>query len=102
MQGVLVAYWEQGWEGRISFAFQAGDSPTPYFLKNGDRLSIFAADGATLWSGEIRWGTVRFWDRLRSKTSIWSYEKQKGVAYAQWLDWFWQKPPLKASLELAA
>ena len=29
---------------------------------------------------------------------IWSNEKQKGVSYADWMDWFWRKPPLKAKL----
>lgn len=101
LQGELVAYWEQGWEGRIEFVFQADASNTPYFLKNGDRLTILDEAGTILWSGQIRWVPVRFWDRYRNTESIWSYQKQKGVAYGQWLAWFWRKPPLKASLELA-
>ncbi len=102
LQGVLVAYWEQGWEGRIAFVFQPDDTQTPLFLKNGDCLSIYAEDGSILWSGQIHWAPVRFWDRYRLKVSIWSYQKQKGVPYGRWLDWFWHKPPLKASLEVVA
>lgn len=102
LQGKLVAYWEQGWEGRIAFAFQAGDTTMPYFLKQGDRLTIYAEDGTTLWSGEIQWARRRFWERHQLEAGIWSYQKQRGVAYGQWLAWFWQKPPLKASLEVKA
>jgi len=101
IRGELVAYWEQGWEGRITFAFQADDSTKLYFLKNGDRLSIYAEDGTTLWSGQIHWVRRRFWDRHQLDVGIWSYLKQKGIPYGHWLDWFWRKPPLKASLELA-
>lgn len=101
LHGELVAYWEQGWEGRVEFAFQADASTAPIFLKNGDRLSIYAEDGTLLWSGNIQWVRPRFWDRHQLDAGIWSYQKQKGVAYGQWLDWFWRRPQLKATLELA-
>lgn len=102
LQGTLLAYWEQGWEGRIEFAFQAEGANTPTFLKNGDRLTIFAEDGTAVWSGKIQWVRRRFWDRHQLDAGIWSYQKQNGVSYNQWLAWFWCKPPLKASLEVAA
>ncbi len=101
LQGELVAYWEQGWEGRIEFAFQADGSTMPIFLKNGDRLTILDENDTILWSGKIHWVRRRFWDRHQLDAGIWSYQKQKGFSYGQWLDWFWRKPPLKASLELA-
>jgi hypothetical protein len=101
LQGELLAYWEQGWEGRIAFAFQSDASDTPIFLQNGDRLSIYAEDGTILWSGQIHWVRRRVWDRHRRDAGIWSFQKQKGVSYDQWLAWFWQTPPLPASLELA-
>lgn len=100
VQGELVAYWEQGWEGRIEFAFQAESSNTLTFLKNGDLLTIYAEDGTIHWSGEIQWVRRRFWDRHQLEADIWSYQKQRGVAYGRWLAWFWHKPSLKASLEL--
>lgn len=100
LQGELVAYWEQGWEGRIAFAFQAEAASMPHFLQNGDRLTIYAAAGTVLWSGEIAWVRRRFWDRHQLGVGIWADQKQKGVSYTQWFAWFWQKPPLKASLSL--
>ncbi len=100
LKGELVAYWEQGWEGRIDFVFQPDDTNTPIFLKNGDRLTILDGDGTALWSGKIQWVRRRFWDRHRLEAGIWSYQKQKGVSYHQWMAWFWQKPPLQANLEV--
>ncbi|MCA9897438.1 MAG: hypothetical protein H6654_09290 [Ardenticatenaceae bacterium] len=102
VNGELVAYWEQGWEGRIEFAFQDAASTMPHFLRKGDRLAIYAEDGTTLWSGEIEWVRRRLWDRHRLDAGIWSYQKQRGVGYGRWLAWFWHKPPLKARLEVKA
>lgn len=100
MKGELLAYWEQGWEGRIEFAFQSDDSPHPIFLQNGDRLTILNHDGTTLWAGVIQFVPRRCRDNHKLATGIWSYEKQKGVSYAEWMDWFWRQPPLKAALEI--
>ena len=99
-EGHLEAYWEQGWEGRIDFAFQPDDSPHPIFLQSGHRLTILDTDGTTLWSGAIHFVTRRWKDNHKLDAGIWAYEKQKGVTYAQWMDWFWRKPPLKATLEI--
>ncbi|MCA9917259.1 MAG: hypothetical protein KC445_04870 [Anaerolineales bacterium] len=99
LRGKLVAYWEQGWEGRIAFAFQPEDAKLPYFLQSGDHLAIFAEDGDVLWSGEIRWVRRRFWERHQLDAGIWATHKQQGIAYGQWLAWFWHQPPLVASLE---
>ncbi|MCB8948441.1 MAG: hypothetical protein H6653_10550 [Ardenticatenaceae bacterium] len=101
LQGKLEAYWEQGWEGCIAFAFQADGATMPYFLKNGDQLTIYAEDGTAVWSGTIQWVRRRFWERHQLDAGIWATHKQRGVAYGQWLAWFWQKPALKASLEIA-
>ncbi|MCB0932124.1 MAG: hypothetical protein KDB71_09530 [Mycobacterium sp.] len=99
INGELEAYWEQGWEGRVEFAFQFDGNATPFFLSNGQRLTIFDADGSVLWSGEIRFVKRRFFDKHQLDADIWAYVKQKGVSYADWMDWFWRKPPLKAKLE---
>ena len=98
--GKLEAYWEQGWEGRIDFAFQPDDSPHPIFLQNGHRLTILDADGETLWSGRIQFVARGGRENHNLDAGIWAYEKQKGVTYAQWMDWFWRKPPLEAILEI--
>lgn len=97
LQGEIVAYWEQGWEGRIEFAFQSSDAELT-FLKNGDRLTIFSPEGVILWTGTIHLVPRRCWDRHQLTVSIWSDRKQKGVAYGQWMDWFWRQPPLSAQL----
>ncbi len=98
--GTLEAYWEQGWEGRIEYAFAPDSgSPQPVFLQPGDLLTIFAPDGAVLWEGAIDLVAVRWWDRRPpDPIQVWSYQKQRGVAYADWVRWFWQRPPLRAEL----
>ena len=96
----LEAYWEQGWEGRIEFSFQFEDNKHPFFLTNGQHLTIFHEDGSTLWSGKIHFVKRGFFDKHRLNADIWAYTKQKGVSYADWMDWFWRKPPLKAKLEI--
>ncbi|OKH14155.1 hypothetical protein [[Limnothrix rosea] IAM M-220] len=53
-QGHLEAYGEQRWEGRIEFCFFDTDQNELVFLKNGDRLTIYAEDNSVLWSGEIQ------------------------------------------------
>ena len=96
--GKIFGYWEQGMEGRIEFAFQPANSNRPIFLENGQHLTIYHENGEVIWSGYINLVKVRFWDRHSLQTSIWSYQKQKGIPYKQWLGWFWRKPPLKARL----
>ncbi|RMF30168.1 MAG: hypothetical protein D6759_12460 [Chloroflexi bacterium] len=99
-RGEIFAYWEQGMEGRVLFAFQPEDSPQPIFLENGQHLTVYGEGGKVLWSGEINLVRVRFWDRHKLAVPIWSYTKQKGVPYGRWMEWFWRKPPLKARLEV--
>lgn len=102
LQGELEAYWEQGMEGLILFSFipEGGKGLNDLItLQNGQLLTIFNADDSILWSGTINF--IRrsdFWDRHKLDADIWSNEKQKGVSYADWMDWFWRKPPLKAKL----
>jgi hypothetical protein len=100
LNGTLLAYWEQGWEGRIEFAFQPDASDVPIFLQDGHRLTIFRENGSALWSGTIRLVPRRIWDKHQLETPIWSYRKQRGVTYAIWMGWIWRDRPLKASLEV--
>lgn len=103
LNGKLEAYWEQGMEGLILFSFmpEGGNGLHDLIaLENGQHLTIFDADGNTLWSGKLNF--VRRNDRRdqhKLDAGIWSYEKQKDVSYADWMAWFWHKPPLKAKLE---
>ncbi len=103
--GRLEAYYEQGMEGRIIYAFLAdNDLPSGaqrealIFLKDGHELTIFDEDNAILWSGTIKLVKRRWWDKHKLTAPIWTYRKQKGVAYWQWMDWFWRKRPLRAIL----
>lgn len=97
--GHLEAYWEQGWEGRIEYAFAPdGGSAQPLFLKSGDRLTIRDPQGGLLWQGVVDLVPVRWWDRRPpDPIQVWSYERQRGVSYADWVQWFWHRPPLRAS-----
>lgn len=100
MTGSLLAYFEQGWEGMIACAFQPDDSSLPFFLQDGQHLTIFAADGATLWSGRLHFVRRRCWEHHNLSAGIWADAKPKGVSYGQWMEWFWRQPPLRAELEL--
>lgn len=103
--GRLEAYWEQGWEGMILFCFmpevgKERDDIIP--LENGHQLTIFDSDGSILWQGTIQFKRRGMFDRHKLHAGIWSDTKQKGVSYADWMDWFWRKPPLKAKLEIVS
>lgn len=100
IEGKLEAYWEQGMEGRIDFAFNFEGNHQPFFLKNGQHLTIYDSDNTVLWSGKIQFVKRGFFDNHKLNSGIWSYTKQKGVSYADWMDWFWRKPALKAKLEI--
>jgi len=54
LSGELKAYWEQGWDGRIDFAFQYKENQKPFILQNGHQLTIYETDEKILWSGKIR------------------------------------------------
>jgi len=97
--GELEAYWEQGWEGRIEYAFNFEGSKGPLFLESGQHLTIYSESGDVIWSGKIKFVKKNNWfDKHKLDAKIWSWNKQKGVSYADWMDWFWRKPPLKAKL----
>lgn len=89
-------------EGQILFAFVPENTEQgshPIFLENGHHLTIFGANDEVLWSGFLQFVKKSQWfDRHTLEADIWSYVKQKGVSYADWMAWFWHKPPLKASL----
>ncbi len=97
--GKIFAYWEQGMEGRIEFAFQPADSDRPIMLESGQHLTIYGESGEVIWSGRIDLVRRRFWDRHDLQDPVWSYKKQKGVPYKRWMAWFWRRTPLKARLE---
>jgi len=99
LHGELEAYWEQGWEGHIAYSFHYEGSSAPLFLENGYYLTIYKEYGEELWSGTIKFIKKSNWfDKHNLNADIWSTLKQKGVSYAQWMEWFWHKPPLKAKL----
>ncbi|MGB2927080.1 MAG: hypothetical protein WBB82_17410 [Limnothrix sp.] len=98
LEGELEAYWDQSWEGRIAFAFNTFSNTRPFFLENGHYLTIYESEATILWAGTIAFVPRGFFDRHQLKVGIWSGTKQKGVSYADWMDWFWRRPPLKATL----
>lgn len=101
--GKLEAYYEQGWEGMIVFSFMPDDGnglSDLITLQDGQHLSIHETDDSILWSGKIIFVKRGFFDKHKLTADIWSDSKQKGVSYADWMDWFWRKPPLKATLEI--
>lgn len=107
IKGHIEGYWEQGWEGRIEYVFipEGGNDreemEAVIFLSKGHCLTIYEKEGEVLWRGEIELVGRSWWERLKgSKHNVWSESKQKGVSYEEWVDWFWQKAPLKAELRL--
>lgn len=99
LHGELEAYWEQGWEGRIEYALQFEGNQKPFFLENGQHLTIYNENGDIVWSGKLKLVRRNNWfDKHQLDANIWSWTKQKGVSYAEWMAWFWHKPPLKAKL----
>ena len=106
IKGELETYFEQGYEGHLEYTFvpevnpQAVNGGRGYFLKSGDFLRILDVSGEPIWEGELqlipsRISTLFFRDRHRLDYDVWCPRKQKGVSYADWVDWFWAKPPLK-------
>lgn len=99
LHGVLEAYWEQGWEGRVEYALHVEGMTGPFLLASGQHLTIYNDSNDVLWSGRVNLVRRNNWfDRHNLDAGIWSWGKQKGVAYADWIGWFWNKPPLKATL----
>jgi hypothetical protein len=97
-KGFVFAYFEQGWEGRIEYAFHDNVDNSFSFLENGDVLTLFNQEGVVLFQDEINYKARRFWDFHPLEVGIWSLKKQKGVSYGKWIQWFWQKPNIKAEL----
>lgn len=97
VNGTLLAYYEQGWHGRIEFFFQPDDSTEFFSLKSGQRLTIFDEDGKILWSGKLEFVKRGVFDW---HSYVWANTKQKSVSYVKWMDWFWMLPPLQAELEM--
>ena len=94
--GRLMAYWEQGWEGRIEYGFEPDmrdASAGPCFIRNGDYLRIFSPDACVLWEGDVRLVPRRRWLLIRQQhdlgNDVWHDLTQAGVAYKDWIFWFW-------------
>lgn len=98
--GVLEAYWEQGWEGRVEYALFVEGLGAPFFLATGQRLTIYTEDGGVLWAGVVRLVRRKWREQHNLSFGIWSYEKQAGLSYAQWMAWFVHDPPLRATVEV--
>jgi len=98
LNGQLEAYYEQGWEGRIEFAVNTVDSARPIFLESGHHLTIYDTNESILWAGTIQFVKRKYSEKHNLQAGIWSWSKQKGVPYGDWMDWFWRKPALKAKL----
>ena len=102
--GTITGYWEQGWEGRIDYVFEPDDpqyrpeGTWPIMIQNGQELHIFDERGETLWHGRVQLVRKRWYERTDPAIKVWHTEKQKGISYRQWLNWFWHKPPLRAEL----
>lgn len=101
-EGHLEGYWEQGWEGRIEYSLFIEGIGHPFFLQSGDRLTIFNEDGSVLWSDVLHFVARGARDSHNMPNGIWADTKQANVPYAQWIEWFWRKPPLKATYEVIA
>ena len=97
-KGKIFAYYEQGWEGRIEFAFSPKNAQNFIFLQTGDYMTLYNHDNSILFQGKIKFCRRRFWDKHKLTVDIWSFRKQKGVSYEKWMQWFWQEPNLKAEL----
>lgn len=97
--GTLEGYWEQGWEGRIEYSLFVEGMGHPFFLQSGHRLTIYNDDGGVLWAGTLRFVQRKNSENHTMPNGIWADTKQADVPYAQWIEWFWRKPPLKATLE---
>ncbi|MCB9748637.1 MAG: hypothetical protein H6713_01390 [Myxococcales bacterium] len=101
VRGHLEAYWEQGWEGRIEYAFMPDGGRGIHalvWLRDGDELTIFEADGLRVrWSGTLRLVRRGWLSRPPPELKTWNGLTQRGVPYASWLRWFCERPPLPAA-----
>lgn len=93
-EGVLHAYWEQGWEGYFVPAVDLGTGH-PFLLYDGDRLEVFDPQGDLLWSGDYRLRKKRFWERYKMPGSMWNGQVPKGLSYSAWMEMVLAKPSLK-------
>lgn len=103
IKGQIEGYWEQGYEGRIEYVFIPEEKSKirepMIFLEKGHHLIVYDKEGKVLWSGIIELVGKSWWESFKeSKLSVWSESKQKGVSYEKWIEWFWQKAPLKAEI----
>ena len=107
VSGFIEPYWEQGMEGSFDYVFVPNENRESvnggrgYFLHSGDYLRILGQDETVLWEGQLNFVPSRIRhlilpDRHNLKSSVWSYTKQGGVSYADWVGWFWAEPRLKA------
>lgn len=101
LRGYISTYWEQGWEGDDLLVFQdaayiEGDRWSldgMYTIQPGDRLTIYATDGRTLWSGVVPPPPTRI-DRILQSLGL-----QAPSLPADWSHWFRGKEKLEAEYE---
>lgn len=86
-------------EGEIFYTFQP-DAGGIIWLRNGLYLTILAENGDVLWAGIIQLRRRGWFEQHHLSNKIWSNTTQKDISYNQWITWFWQKPPLRATLIL--
>lgn len=105
IHGWIADYNEQGMEGDYWLTVQderfvhegQWDRAGMHILKPGDRLTILAPDGGTLWSGV--YGTpLPVLERLAQGLTGDRRWHPDGVSVETWEGWFRRRPPLRATL----
>lgn len=119
--GWLTDYFAQGMEGQVEWAFmdeafadaRGWDEGGILTLNEGDMLTVFGPNGATLWAGRIERVqgqanevfdahgdlvplSLIFNDSKRMPYSTWL---PSGISAQDWLMWCCKRPPLRARLE---
>jgi hypothetical protein len=107
--GVLEGLSDQGMEGLIEYTFWPDNHAElnltfPILLQTGDELKITDSDGRIVWQGTVEFVPRRYpwlwWgDNARRNDLLHATNKQKNVTYADWLNWFCDKPQLRAELK---
>jgi hypothetical protein len=103
--GVLEAFTQQGSEGLIEYTLWPDNhvelqNNFPLPLRNGDELKIFDENNDLLWQGAVNLIPLSYWwDNTKRNDLLHATTKQKGVSYADWLNWFCHEPPLRAELK---
>ena len=105
LHGWISTFWEQGMEEMPWLIFQdeqfVGPQPGSWSregihqLYHGDKLTIYAPDGAVLWSDRLRTRRKGFFGKLHAGAHDWFPLE---VGPETWNAWFNTQPPLRAEL----